>query len=82
MSERRRRFATVSGLVSVVVLMVGLAYASVPLYDLFCRVTGFGGTTQISKNPPKIPPGPLRTPPDPGPTGPGEKGWPGLALNI
>jgi cytochrome c oxidase assembly protein subunit 11 len=24
--------------------MLGLAYASVPLYDLFCRVTGFGGT--------------------------------------
>ena len=31
-----------------VVGMVGLAYASVPLYDLFCRVTGYGGTTQIS----------------------------------
>ena len=29
--------------------MVGLAYASVPLYDLFCRVTGFGGTTQVSE---------------------------------
>src|SRR3546814_4274155 len=28
--------------------MVGLAYASVPLYDLFCRVTGFGGTTQVA----------------------------------
>ena len=26
--------------------MVGLAYASVPLYKLFCQVTGFGGTTQ------------------------------------
>lgn len=26
--------------------MVGMAYASVPLYDLFCRVTGYGGTTQ------------------------------------
>lgn len=26
--------------------MGGLAYASVPLYELFCRVTGFGGTTQ------------------------------------
>lgn len=26
--------------------MVGLAYASVPLYRLFCQVTGFGGTTQ------------------------------------
>jgi cytochrome c oxidase assembly protein subunit 11 len=25
--------------------MVGLGFASVPLYDLFCRVTGFGGTT-------------------------------------
>ncbi|MEX1034481.1 MAG: cytochrome c oxidase assembly protein [Sneathiella sp.] len=33
-------------LASVVVGMVGLAYASVPLYDLFCRVTGYGGTTQ------------------------------------
>ena len=31
---------------SVAVGMVGLAYASVALYDLFCRVTGFGGTTQ------------------------------------
>ena len=30
--------------------MVGLAYASVPLYDLFCRVTGYGGTTQIAEN--------------------------------
>ena len=24
--------------------MTGLAFAAVPLYDLFCRVTGFGGT--------------------------------------
>jgi cytochrome c oxidase assembly protein subunit 11 len=31
---------------AVVVGMVGLAYASVPLYELFCRVTGYGGTTQ------------------------------------
>ncbi|HEY8564173.1 MAG TPA: cytochrome c oxidase assembly protein [Beijerinckiaceae bacterium] len=29
---------------SLAVGMVGLAYASVPLYDLFCRMTGFGGT--------------------------------------
>ena len=31
-------------LASVVVGMVGMAYASVPLYRLFCQVTGYGGT--------------------------------------
>jgi cytochrome c oxidase assembly protein subunit 11 len=28
--------------------MVGMAYAAVPLYDWFCRTTGFAGTTQIA----------------------------------
>ena len=28
--------------------MVGLSYASVPLYDLFCKMTGYGGTPQIT----------------------------------
>ena len=33
------------------VAMVGLAYASVPLYRIFCQVTGFGGTTmQVSES--------------------------------
>ena len=32
--------------IGLVLGMGGLAYASVPLYELFCRVTGFGGTTQ------------------------------------
>jgi cytochrome c oxidase assembly protein subunit 11 len=36
----------------VVVGMVGLAFASVPLYSLFCRVTGFGGTTQRAEHAP------------------------------
>ena len=36
----------------VAVSMVGLAYASVPLYKLFCQVTGFGGTTQIATQAP------------------------------
>ena len=35
-------------ILGVVLGMAGLAYASVPLYDMFCRVTGFGGTTQTS----------------------------------
>ncbi len=33
-------------LVSLVVGMVGLTYASVPLYRLFCQATGFGGTVK------------------------------------
>ena len=41
-------------LVFIFFLMLGLSFAAVPLYDLFCRVTGFGGTTQISKEAPKI----------------------------
>ncbi|MCB9983824.1 MAG: cytochrome c oxidase assembly protein [Rhodospirillales bacterium] len=36
------------GILAVVIGMAGLAYASVPLYNLFCRVTGFGGTPQLS----------------------------------
>ena len=36
---------TVAGLVGVVVLMGALAWASVPFYNWFCRVTGFGGVT-------------------------------------
>lgn len=32
----------------VAAAMVGLAYASVPLYQLFCQVTGYGGTTQVT----------------------------------
>ena len=41
-------------LAGIFVLMLGLSFAAVPLYDLFCRVTGFGGTTQVSNNAPKI----------------------------
>ena len=33
---------------AVVIGMTTLAFASVPLYNLFCRVTGFAGTTQIA----------------------------------
>ncbi len=32
----------------LVIVMIGLSYASVPLYDLFCKVTGYGGTTQVA----------------------------------
>ena len=52
MIERKKLTPLV--LIGIFVLMLGLSYAAVPLYDLFCRVTGFGGTTQISNNDPKI----------------------------
>ena len=49
---RRRNGATVLLLVSVVAGMVGMSFASVPLYRLFCAATGFGGTTQRAETPP------------------------------
>lgn len=33
--------------------MLGVAFASKPLYDAFCRVTGYGGTTQIAEAAPE-----------------------------
>ncbi|UWQ92349.1 cytochrome c oxidase assembly protein [Rhodobacteraceae bacterium M382] len=39
---------TVVQLVAVVVTMGALAWASVPFYDWFCRVTGFGGVTGVA----------------------------------
>ena len=39
---------TVATTLGVVLFMGSLGFASVPLYDLFCRVTGFGGVTQES----------------------------------
>ncbi|MDF2639345.1 MAG: cytochrome c oxidase assembly protein [Novosphingobium lindaniclasticum] len=41
-SNRRVAFIALS----MALLMLGLGYASVPLYRIFCQVTGYGGTTQ------------------------------------
>lgn len=49
---RRNKRVAFGGLF-IAVGMVGLAYASVPLYQLFCQVTGFGGTTQVAGDSPK-----------------------------
>lgn len=48
-AEMTRKNARMGLIVLAVVIgMAGLSFASVPLYDLFCRVTGFGGTTQVA----------------------------------
>ncbi|MEO1136451.1 MAG: cytochrome c oxidase assembly protein [Pseudomonadota bacterium] len=41
---KNRKTATI--VAGVAAGMVGLSFAAVPLYDAFCRVTGWGGTTQ------------------------------------
>lgn len=47
----RRNRRTMIAVAILPVVMTGLAYASVPLYDLFCRVTGFAGTPGIATAP-------------------------------
>ena len=37
----------------VVAFMVGASYAAVPLYNWFCRATGFNGTTQVATSSPE-----------------------------
>jgi cytochrome c oxidase assembly protein subunit 11 len=49
--RRNRNVATL--LLLVAVGMVGAAYAAVPLYELFCQATGFGGTTRVATDNPK-----------------------------
>lgn len=46
--KSRRHIYTAAGLFVLVAGMVGLSFASVPLYRLFCQVTGFGGTPRIA----------------------------------
>jgi cytochrome c oxidase assembly protein subunit 11 len=51
-----QRHQTVALCCAVFVMgMVGAAYAAVPLYDWFCRTTGFGGTPIVAKEAPAAP---------------------------
>jgi cytochrome c oxidase assembly protein subunit 11 len=55
-AELARRHARVAlALGTFVAAMVGVAYASVPLYDWFCRTTGFGGTPLVATSAPAAP---------------------------
>jgi cytochrome c oxidase assembly protein subunit 11 len=47
--QQRRRDLLVAGACGAFVAgMVGMAFAAVPLYNWFCRATGFGGTPQVA----------------------------------
>ena len=47
---RHRRVAAI--VVAAVVGMAGMSYAAVPLYQAFCKATGYGGTTQVAADAP------------------------------
>lgn len=46
LAKKNKKVASMA--LGIVAFMLLLSFASVPLYDLFCRVTGFDGTTQVS----------------------------------
>ena len=47
-----KKYRTLGFLLVLITGMGVLSYASVPLYKLFCQVTGYGGTTQQAISPP------------------------------
>ncbi|MEM8754826.1 MAG: cytochrome c oxidase assembly protein [Pseudomonadota bacterium] len=52
---RRKSRRTLAGLAGLGLFMLGMSFAAVPLYDLFCRVTGYGGTvTQADAAPDEV----------------------------
>ncbi len=53
-STRRAVRRTVVILSCIVAGMVGMSFAAVPLYNLFCRITGYGGTTQVAEEQSKV----------------------------
>ncbi len=50
-SGNKQNRATLAACVAMVGVMIGAAYAAVPLYRLFCQMTGYGGTTQVAAAP-------------------------------
>jgi cytochrome c oxidase assembly protein subunit 11 len=53
LAKRNRRVGLAAG--GFVAFMVGVSFAAVPLYDLFCRVTGFNGQPMIGQAAPATP---------------------------
>lgn len=53
--DGKRNARTAFAVLGIVAGMVGLSFASVPLYNLFCKVTGYGGTTQVASSVDGIP---------------------------
>lgn len=50
----QKNIRTLVSLLAVVAVMVGVSFASVPLYRMFCQITGFDGTTMVAKFAPSL----------------------------
>lgn len=48
--NQRKNYTVLTALVILFLLMLALAFASVPIYRLFCQKTGYGGTVQLAYN--------------------------------
>ena len=48
----RHNLAVALSMAGIALSMVGMSYAAVPLYQIFCQVTGYGGTTQRAEETP------------------------------
>ena len=53
-ASARRDLMVAAACAVFVAAMVGMSYAAVPLYDWFCRATGFGGRTQVATAAPQV----------------------------
>jgi cytochrome c oxidase assembly protein subunit 11 len=53
-SSRRADLKVAAYCGAFTLFMLGAAFAAVPLYDWFCRVTGFGGTTMVATRAPDV----------------------------
>lgn len=51
-NDSRRHAVVGFACAGLVAAMVGAAYAAVPLYNMFCKATGYGGTTQVAEKAP------------------------------
>ena len=49
MGNNKNKYTAFS-VIFIIIGMISLSYAAVPLYDLFCRTTGFGGTPVAKKD--------------------------------
>jgi cytochrome c oxidase assembly protein subunit 11 len=52
--DRRRRIGIAAGVILLTASMLGLSFAAVPLYRIFCARTGFAGTTQVAEVAPAV----------------------------